>query len=137
MNSTYTSENTLALIDFTKYIDVYDQTCSVIGIPSNINKAYVLTAMQFEKNIIFENNVKTNAELKIWSKSVCTQLIDVYIKNRADKELNIDEDIRQRCLEEFDRGNFHPSIFLEIKECVQLLILDNDVPLFKQKFLGN
>ena len=135
VESTYTVENTLAFTDISKYAEVYDRVCSLIGIPSNIEKSELLIVTQFEKNISFENEVKNEEEILNWSKSTCLKLIELYIKNGADKEVNISAELRERCLSKYSENFFHPSIFNDIKEATLLIIIENDIPLFKKNAL--
>ena len=101
VHNSFSFENTLAFVDFTKYGAVYNQTCIKIGLKSNIKDEMVMSTEQYEENQIdFENEVSNEKELDTWCRSICSQLIEHYVNLGAKNEINLNSDVREKCLKQ-------------------------------------
>ena len=131
VQSTYTVENTMILLNIMKFVEVYHFTCSKIGLSSNITEEVVIFPSA-EGMMLFECTAIDENKLKDWCGDICLALIDTFIKIGSPNEINLSSKVRDDCLQQYRNGKYHPSIFKDVKESIQKSVIENDLPKFKE-----
>eukprot|EP00835_Amoeboradix_gromovi_P005654 NODE_554_length_6758_cov_0.359964.p2 type:complete len:291 gc:universal NODE_554_length_6758_cov_0.359964:2529-1657(-) len=134
--SAFTIENTNAYLEIYKFLEVYHTTCEKIGLSSNI-KDDILAYPADPSLLTIECAATNELELKEWTSDISSKLINLYIKPTGEKQLNLRSKERDTCLSDFQSGNTHPSIFLDVLYSIRKMIIENDLPKFKQAALDH
>ena len=130
VKSNYSLENTLFLLNVMKFAEVYHLVSCKIGLIYNISEEVVMTPPS-DAMMSFICNADSEAELKAWCQAMCLKLINTYIKVESPSEINVSSKMRLDCLVQYKNGVFSPTMFKDVKEAIEKLVMDNDLSKFK------
>ena len=133
VKSIYTVENTLFILNIYKFIEIYCNVCDKLGISHVMTRETEALNLKNEMiDFTSSSNINSEIELLEWSKNICTQIIDEFMTTGSNSEINLSFKIKQNCVAQFKNGKYHPSIFKEANEAISLLVVQNDLPNFKE-----
>eukprot|EP00834_Sanchytrium_tribonematis_P000657 NODE_12_length_54577_cov_0.384100.p22 type:complete len:289 gc:universal NODE_12_length_54577_cov_0.384100:12613-13479(+) len=131
VETTFTTENSLCYVEICKFTEIYHRECQKIKLNSQITEE-ILVVGPVPGMQDFNCDIKSEDELKQWAETICSKIINKFVKTGAEMEINISSKAREECLAQIKAGRFHPLNFVDIQKSVLDDIVGNDLTKFKQ-----